>query len=342
MNSKCKVLLIYTGGTIGMVQDVHSGDLKPFDFNQLFHHIPELKRLDISIDVHTFVPIDSSNVSIELWVSLTQLIYERYNDYDGFVILHGTDTIAYTASALSFMLDGLNKPVILTGSQLPIGVLRTDGKENIITSIQIAADKDKDGQSIVQEVAIYFEYKLFRGNRSIKYSANHFNAIQSPNYPPLAEAGIEIEYNKNALWRPSSKNLSIHTTLNTDIAVLHLFPGINFETIQKQFSNHDLKAMIIRTYGAGNAPTNKVFLDWLKTLLNEGVIVLDVTQCLQGSVDLGKYETSRYLKEMGVISGKDMSFEASITKLMFLLGKEKDIEVIKVLLGKNLRGELNE
>lgn len=342
MVSKSKVLLIYTGGTIGMVQDVHSGDLKPFDFNQLFYHIPELKRLDVSIDIHTFDPIDSSNVSIDLWVSLVQLIYEKYNHYDGFVILHGTDTIAYTASALSFMLDGLNKPVILTGSQLPIGVLRTDGKENIITSIQIAADKDNDGKSMVQEVAIYFEYKLFRGNRSIKYSANHFNAIQSPNYPPLAEAGIEIEYNKNALWRPSSTNLSIHTTLNTDIAVLHLFPGINFETIQKQFSNQDLKALIIRTYGAGNAPTNKVFLNWLKTLINEGIIVLDVTQCLQGSVDLGKYETSRYLKEMGVISAKDMSFEASITKLMCLLGKEKDINVIKLLLGKNLRGELSE
>jgi L-asparaginase len=192
MVSKSKVLLIYTGGTIGMVQDVHSGDLKPFDFNQLFYHIPELKRLDVSIDIHTFDPIDSSNVSIDLWVSLVQLIYEKYNHYDGFVILHGTDTIAYTASALSFMLDGLNKPVILTGSQLPIGVLRTDGKENIITSIQIAADKDNDGKSMVQEVAIYFEYKLFRGNRSIKYSANHFNAIQSPNYPPLAEAGIEM------------------------------------------------------------------------------------------------------------------------------------------------------
>lgn len=338
-----KILLIYTGGTIGMVQDLNSGDLKPLDFNQLFKHIPELKRFDLIIDTYTFEPIDSSNVSIDLWIKLSQLIKEKYINYDGFVILHGTDTIAYTASALSFMLEGLNKPVILTGSQLPIGVLRTDGKENIITSIQIAADKDHNHQSIIQEVAIYFEYKLFRGNRSIKYSANHFDAIKSPNYPPLAQAGINIEYNHNALIKNQvTKALSIPSYLSNKITILHLFPGINFKVLEKQFSILDFDILILRTYGSGNAPTNKFFLEWLKSLIANNVIVLNVTQCLEGSVELGKYETSKYLKDIGIIGAKDMTLEASVTKSMYLLSKEKEIDKIKSLLVNNLRGELTE
>ncbi|GAB4205494.1 MAG: asparaginase [Bacteroidia bacterium] len=337
---KRKVLLIYTGGTIGMMQDVRSGDLKPLNFQQISEHIPELKRFDIQIDTHTFTPIDSSNVSLKLWQELAILIKEKYDNYDGFVILHGTDTIAYTASALSFMLENLSKPVILTGSQLPIGVLRTDGKENIITAIQIAADKDERGYSIVQEVAIYFEYKLFRGNRSMKYSANHFDAIQSPNYPPLAEAGIDIEYNYNALWRPNTDEyLSVHTELSNSLSVLHLFPGMNWEVLKKQYADIQIDALIIRTYGAGNAPTDRVFLDWVESIVKRGIIVLDVTQCLQGSVILGKYETSRYLKEAGVVSAGDMTLEASITKLMYLLGKERDKEKVKYWLEKNMRGE---
>lgn len=338
-----KVLLIYTGGTIGMVQDLRSGDLKPLNFNQISNHIPELKRFDIKIDTHTFEPIDSSNLSPELWVKLARLIHKHYNKYDGFVILHGTDTIAYTASALSFMLENLNKPVILTGSQLPIGVLRTDGKENIITSIQIAADKDDTGQPMVSEVAIYFEYKLFRGNRSVKFSANHFDAIQSPNYPPLAEAGIEIEYNTNALWREELHNsLHIHTNLCNQISVLHLFPGIDFNLLEKQYKDLEIKALILRTYGAGNAPTDKKFLGFIKSLIKKNIIILNVTQCLQGRVVLGKYETSRYLKDLGVLSAADMTFEASVTKLMYLLGKENDVTLVKKLLTQNLKGEMTD
>lgn len=342
MNKK-SLLLIYTGGTIGMMQDSNSGDLKPLDFNQLSVHIPELKRFEVDIDTHTFEPIDSSNITPQNWIDIATLIFHKYHQYDGFVILHGTDTIAYTASALSFMLENLSKPVILTGSQLPIGVLRTDGKENIITSVQIAADTDKNGLPKIQEVAIYFEYKLYRGNRSVKYSANHFDAIQSPNYPPLAEAGIDIEYNESALWRKNTKEpLKLHTRLSNKISVIHLFPGIDFDLLQKQYENIELQAIILRTYGAGNAPIHHQFLKWLGYLIDKGVLVLDVTQCLQGSVELGRYETSRYLKELGVVSARDMTFEASITKLMYLLGKEKDKEIIKNLLVKNLRGELSE
>ncbi len=340
--SEGKILLIYTGGTIGMMEDLNSGDLKPLDFNQLSVHIPELKRFHLRIDTYTFPPIDSSNSSIQLWVQLINLIKENYHQYDGFVILHGTDTIAYTASALSFMIENLQKPIILTGSQLPIGVLRTDGKENIISAIQIAAEKDEQGTFMIQEVAIYFEYKLYRGNRSIKYSANHFDAIRSPNYPPLAEAGVNIEYNKAFLWRNSHHQTEIktYTQICNQIVVLHLFPGIDFDLVKKQFSDIDIKALILRTYGSGNSPTDPKFLNWIKQIIDKDIIVVNVTQCIQGEVELGKYETSRYLKELGVISAHDMTFEASITKLMFLLGYY-DIQTSKILFEKNLRGEIS-
>lgn len=340
MMSKRKILLIYTGGTIGMVQDLKSGDLKPLDFNHLLFYLPELERFDFQIDTHTFPPIDSSNVSLQLWIDIVKLIEKSYHQYDGFVILHGTDTIAYTASALSFMIENLQKPVILTGSQLPIGILRTDGKENIITAIQIAADKDENNSPKIQEVAIYFEYKLYRGNRSIKYSANHFDAIRSPNYPPLAEAGVNIEYHTTFLWRNNSdtKKIKIYIDLCNKIGVLHLFPGIDFDEVEKQFSNTNIKALILRTYGTGNAPTDAKFLNWIKHLISKNIIVVDVTQCIEGKVELGKYETSEYLKQLGVISAADMTFESCSTKLMVLLGNY-EYEKVKKLFTKNLRGE---
>lgn len=341
MSAKSKILLIYTGGTIGMVQDLKSGDLKPIDFNHLILYLPELERFDLEIDTYTFPPIDSSNVSPQLWIDIVNLIKASYHQYDGFVILHGTDTIAYTASALSFMIENLTKPVILTGSQLPIGVLRTDGKENIITAVQIAADKDKNNQAIIQEVAIYFEYKLYRGNRSIKYSAHHFDAIKSPNYPPLAEAGVEMEYHSAFLWRNDAihSDINVYTNLCNKIGVLHLFPGIDFDTVERQFSEVDMKALVLRTYGTGNAPTHPKFLKWIDHIISKGIIVVDVTQCVEGKVELGKYETSEYLRQLGVISAADMTFEACITKLMFLI-HNFDFNTTKQLLIKNLRGEL--
>jgi L-asparaginase len=335
------VLLIYTGGTIGMLHDPRSGELRPFDFNALSEHIPELNRFDISLTSVSFdKPIDSSNMQPEIWVEIAGIIKQNHNKYDGFVILHGSDTMSFTASALSFMLENINKPVVLTGSQLPIGIIRTDGKENLITAIEIAAYKER-GQSVVNEVCIYFEYKLYRGNRTFKYNSSHFDAFKSPNYPPLAEAGVHITYNRNALLKANGKKLKVHFNLNNDIGVLALYPGISEASVSAILKTKGLKALILQTFGSGNASTSDWFIELLKNAIKSGLIILNITQCLEGKVVQGMYATSSQLKKIGVIGGSDLTFESAVTKLMFLLGQKKSNQTIKKMLGTDLRGEMS-
>ncbi|HXB42279.1 MAG TPA: type I asparaginase [Bacteroidia bacterium] len=337
-----KLLLIYTGGTIGMMQDVKSGTLKPFNFKHLTKQVPELSRFQLDLHSVSFKkPIDSSNMHPRIWVELAEIIEKNYNDYDGFVILHGSDTMAYTASALSFMLENLNKPVILTGSQLPIGIIRTDGKENLITAIEIAAAKNKNGKPLVPEVAVYFEYELYRGNRTLKYNSEHFDAFQSPNYPVLAEAGVHINYNFNAISHPSNKKLQVHKNIDNDILVFNLFPGFSKKITQAVLNTPGVKAIVLHSFGAGNAPTDEWFIELLKKIIDKNVIVYNVTQCLEGRVIQGKYETSSQLQKIGVISGEDITLEAAVTKLMFLLGQKLPLQKTKNLLGINLRGEIS-
>lgn len=341
MNSKTSILIIYTGGTIGMVKDSKSGVLKPFNFENLFDIIPTLKLFNYDINSYCFDPLmDSSNMNPENWVQIVDVIEKNYESYDGFVVLHGSDTMAYTASALSFMLQNLNKPVILTGSQLPLGVVRTDGRENILTAIEIAAAKE-DETPIVPEVCIYFENQLFRGNRTIKFNAQNFEAFLSPNYPDLAEAGININYNTNAIHKPNFKKLKVFRDLDTNIGILKLYPGISKNLVEAILNTNDLKAIILETYGSGNALDNLWFLELLETAIKQGLIILNVTQCQVGKVEMGKYETSVRLKEMGVIGGKDITTEAAVTKLMYLLGIIKDTEKVKGMLKKSITGEMS-
>ena len=338
---KPSVLLIYTGGTIGMMQDARTGELKPFNFKALSKQIPELEKFDINLSSISFAkPIDSSNMHPRVWVELATIIKDNYNIYDGFVILHGSDTMAYTASALSFMLENLSKPVVLTGSQLPIGIIRTDGKENLITAIEIASAQINK-KPIVTEVCVYFEYKLYRGNRTYKYNSAHFDAFKSPNYPALAEAGVDIKYNTAALLKPSKKALSVHLQLDNDIAVLKLFPGLSKKITLAILNTESIKAVIIETFGAGNASTEDWFITALKQAIDKGIIIYNVTQCAEGKVIQGMYETSSHLKKIGVVSGYDISFESAIAKLMFVLGKKVSVTKAKVLLEKDLRGEIS-
>lgn len=335
------ILIIYTGGTIGMIKDPSSGSLRPIDFNEVMDHIPEIKSLGYRIESHSFhPPVDSSEVNTSTWIRMAEIIEENYLDFDGFVILHGTDTMAYSASALSFMLEHLAKPVIFTGSQLPIGTLRTDGKENLITSIVVAAAKES-GRPVVPEVCIYFESKLSRGNRTVKTSAEQFNAFQSANYPYLANAGVHIVYNRDAIRYPEKvQDLVVHKNFNHHIGILKLFPGISPQYLDAIFAYRELKGLILETFGAGNAPTEPWFLEKIETAIRKGVIVLDVTQCSKGSVELGRYETSRHLLNAGVISGYDITTEAATTKLMVLLAQDLDESEVKMLLNKSLRGEI--
>ena len=335
------ILLIYTGGTIGMLQDPVKGSLKPFDFTKIMKYLPEIQGYGYRIESISFEPpIDSSDIDPSTWIKLADIIENNYDKFDGFVILHGTDTMAYSASALSFMLEDLAKPVIFTGAQLPIGALRTDGKENLVTSIVIAATKEY-GKPVVPEVCIYFESKLSRGNRTTKVNAEHFNAFQSANYPYLAKAGVHLAYNRADIRLPGKfPKLKVHKNLCRQIAILKLFPGITGAHLDAILGMEGLKGVILETYGAGNAPTGSWFLDRIKKALDRGIIVLDVTQCISGSVEMGFYETSRKLLNAGVISGYDTTTEAAITKMMVLLGQELPHAEVKMLLNKSLKGEI--
>jgi L-asparaginase len=336
-----KILIIYTGGTIGMVQN-QEGILVPFDFENITSNVPELGRLNYIVDVHSFDPIlDSSNMNHVVWLKLVSIIESKYNNYDGFVILHGSDTMAYTASALSFLIENLTKPIILTGSQLPIGEIRTDAKENLITSIEIAASRDHRGKALVPEVCIYFDYQLMRGNRSKKVHADKFEAFMSPNYPILAEAGVKLNfYSENVLSEPELPSKFYHK-LNNNIASLKIFPGISPSFVNSIVNSPDIKAIIIEGFGTGNTNTDDWFIESLRIATEEGKILYDISQCLGGSVDIGRYETSKHLERLGVISGYDITFESAITKLMFVLANYEDEHDIKRLLSIDIRGELN-
>ena len=327
MQNKTSILLVYTGGTIGMKQDPVSFDLRPFDFSQILEEVPELKKFGYRIDTYSFDPvIDSSDVDIEFWKRLTRLIEDNYSKYDGFVILHGTDTMSFSASALSFMLGDIAKPVVFTGSQLPIGMLRTDGKENLISSIEIAASKDSCGRPMVPEVCIYFESQLYRGNRTTKYTAENFRAFRSANYPVLAEVGIHIKFNTAFIRYPADWEQPLHPSYDLDpsVLIIKVIPGMKREVLDCLVSTPGIRAIILETYGSGNAPSGKWFTDCIKKAVDRGVIVLNITQCQAGRVDMDTYSTGKSLKNIGVVGGGDCTTEAAVAKLFFLLAQYPD------------------
>jgi L-asparaginase len=341
MNSKAKILLLYTGGTIGMRKDFETGALKAFNFSKLLNRIPELKQLECEIETISFVePIDSSNMNPQEWAKIASIIGENYSGFDGFVVLHGSDTMSYSASALSFMLENLSKPVVFTGSQLPIGDLRTDAKENLITAIQIASLRE-NGQAVVTEVCLYFEYKLYRGNRTTKINAEHFKAFTSPNYPELVESGVNLKIRRELLLPiQQSKELVVHENLDNNVVIVKMFPGMSETVLAAILDIQNLKGIVLETYGSGNAPTEDWFISLLVKAINKGIHIINVTQCSAGSVNMGQYETSTSMKEIGVISGKDITTEAAITKLMYLLGQNIAATEFKKIFETSLRGEM--
>ena len=335
------VLLIYTGGTIGMIENPETGALEAFNFDQLQENVPELKRFNYRISSYQFnPPIDSSDMEPTLWAKLVKIIHYNYNNFDGFVILHGTDTMAYTASALSFMLENLSKPVILTGSQLPIGVLRTDGKENLITSIEIAAAKHPDGTAIVPEVCIFFENHLLRGNRTTKINAENFNAFRSYNYPTLATAGIHIKYDYDRIRKADPKTpMHPHYVFDTNVVILTIFSGIQENIVKTVLNTPGLRAVVLKTYGSGNAPQKPWFIQLLKEATQRGIVIVNISQCSTGMVEMARYETGLHLLDAGVISGYDATVESVLTKLMFLLGHGLSPREVRNEMSRSIAGE---
>jgi L-asparaginase len=344
MKDKSSILLIYTGGTIGMKEDPNIQALRPFDFSQILAEVPELAKFAYRIDSYTFDPlIDSSDVEPALWTSLAGIIESQYDSYDGFVILHGTDTMAYSASVLSFMIEGLTKPVIFTGSQLPIGVPRTDGKENLISAVEIAAAKDDEGHALVPEVCIYFDNMLMRGNRATKFNSDNFRAFRSENLPSLAEAGISIKYNTQLIRKPDSWDIkpTFHKHLDTRVSILKMHPGITPDVVKHILCGEETRAVIMETYGAGNAPTKDWFITIVKEAASKGKILMNVTQCIAGSVNMDIYATGKSLKDAGVTNGYDSTTESALGKLYYLMGLFNDNLLVKSMLELDLRGEIS-
>ena len=343
MTKTPNILLIYTGGTIGMVKDFKTGVLKTFNFNKLLKHIPEINHLNCTIESISFdEPIDSSNMNPSNWIRTAEIIENNYADFDGFVVLHGSDTMSYTASAISFMFENLSKPVIFTGSQLPIGDLRTDAKENLITSIEIASTQ-KDGFPVVSEVCLYFEYKLYRANRTTKVNAEHFEAFTSPNFPPLCESGVYLKFDKKLLQKPKNRlPLIVRKQLDDNIVILKIFPGIKKNVVESILRIEGLRGVVLETYGSGNAPTEAWFVGLLKEAINKEIFIVNVTQCASGNVIMGHYETSVELENIGVISGNDITTETALAKLMYLLGENIPKNEFKSIFETSLRGELSQ
>ena len=337
---KPSILVLYTGGTIGMMKDPKTGSLVPFDFGNIYQNMPILRNLDYVIDFYSFENlIDSSNMTPEVWIEIAEKIEENYEKYDGFVVLHGSDTMAYSASALSFMLENLAKPVVFTGSQLPMGMVRSDGRENFVTSIEIAASK-VNGEPCAPEVCIFFEDQLLRGNRATKFNAENFNAFSSGNYPTLADVGIKIKYNKEYINHPTGEKLIVHKEFDRNVGILKLFPGITHEYVKHVLETPGLKGIIMETFGSGNAPTTEWFINDLSEAIKKGLIIYNVTQCKSGSVEMGRYETSLNLDRIGVISGYDITTESALAKMMYLLGEGFNRSDVKKYLQESLRGEM--